>query len=104
PLGMFFPGGDGVVLVEAGAALDELPEPLEIGLAEHLRRPARVRDADHAPVVQALVDLPRAPLGELEHPRLADAVAREVCEQIGLGVADESHDRGALVAERALPL
>ena len=51
-----------------------------------------------------LVDLARALLGELDHPRPADALAGQVGEQIGLGVADQSDDRGAFVAERALAL
>ena len=59
------PRGDRVVRVEAHAELDELPEPLEIGLAEHLLGPAGVRDADDRPVVQLLVDLPAVLLGEL---------------------------------------
>ena len=93
------PRGDRVVHVEPNAELDDLPEPLHVGLAEHLLRPAGVRDADDGPVVQLLVDLPAVLLGELEHPRASDTIAWQVCEQVGLGVAGQRDDRGALVTD-----
>ena len=58
-----------------------------------------VRHADHRPVVQPLVDLARVLLGEVEHASPADAVAREVGEQIRLGIAGQRDDGCALVAD-----
>ena len=98
------PGGDRVVLVEADAELDQLPQPLDVGLAEHLLRPTRVRDADHRPVVQLLVDLAVVLLGQLQHARTPDALARQVGEQVRLGVARQRDDGGALVADLLRPL
>ena len=98
------PGGDGIVLVEPHAELDQLPEWVDVGRAEQLIRPAGVRHAGHDPVVEALVRLPRELLAELHHPRFADAIARQVGEQLGLGVAGQRDDRGVHRAEMLRPL
>ncbi len=94
---MLAPGLDRVGLVEAAAELDELPEPVEIGLAEHLLGPAGVRDADDRPVVELLVDLAAVQLRDLLHARLADPRAGEVAEQVWLRVAGQRDDRRAFV-------
>ena len=91
---MLAPRCDRIVHVEPHAELDGLPEPLQVGLAEHLLRPAGVRDADDGPVVQLLVDLTAVLLGELEHPRAADAVAGQVREQVRLGITRQRDDGG----------
>ena len=65
PLHVRAPGGDGIVLVEPHAELDDLPQPVDVGLAEHLPGPALVGHADDRPVVQLLVDLAVALVGEL---------------------------------------
>ena len=93
------PGGDRVIVVEPHAELDELPEPFEIRLAEHLRGPAGVRDADDRPVVQLLVDLAAVLLGELARACAPDAVAGQVGEQVGLGVTGQRDHRGVLRAD-----
>ena len=93
------PRCDRIVLVQPHRELDRLPESIEIRLAEHLLGPADVRDADHGPVVQLLVDLAVGLLRQLEHPRLADAFARKVAEQVGLGITGERDHRGPFVAD-----
>ena len=44
------PRGDEVRLVEPGTGRDGVPQPVHVGLAEHLRRPALVRRGDDGPV------------------------------------------------------
>ena len=101
---MLAPGGDRVVLVEPHAELDELPEGVDVRVAEQLGRPARVRHAGDDPVVEPLVRLARQLFAELRHPRLADAVARQVGEELRLGVAHQRDDRRVLLAEVLRPL
>ena len=86
PVEVLAPRGDGIGLVEADAERDELPEPLDVGLAEHLPRPALVRRADAAPVERAFSMQPPLDLGRLERDRATDALAVEVGEKLRLGV------------------
>jgi hypothetical protein len=94
------PGGDGIVGFQSHTELDELPESLQVGLAEHLLRPARVRNSDDRPVVRLLVHLAAVLLGQRTWARAPDAVAGQVGEQIGLGVAGQCDDRGVFCADR----
>jgi hypothetical protein len=47
---MLAPGEHGIRLVEAEAKRDELPQTLDVRLAQHLPRPTRGRRAHAAPV------------------------------------------------------
>ena len=94
PLHVRAPGRDGIVLVEPHAVLDHIPQAVDVGLAEHLPGPALVGHADDGPVVQLLVDLAVALVRELAHPRLADPLARQVGQELRLGISGQRHDRG----------
>ena len=78
---------------------NRIPEPLDIGLAEDGLRPALVRVRHDRPVEQALIQDLHVTLGELAHPRLADARAVEVGEELGLRVADDLDQRTALTGD-----
>ena len=97
------PGGDRVRLVETDRPADGLPKPLDIGLAEHGLGPALVRIGDDRPVAEAVGQLQRR-LGDLAHPRLADALAVEIGEELGLRVAGDRDQRAAGLAELAQAL
>ena len=97
------PGPDGVGLVEPGRVGDGVPEPLDVWLAEDRRRPALVRVREDDPVDQALVRRLHVALRQLLHPRLADAGAVEVGQQLGLGITDEL-DQGAVVLRDVVDL
>ena len=88
------PGGDGVVLVEPRGGRDGVPEPLDVGLAEHGLRPAGVRVADDRPRDLAVTGRLQHLLGDELGPRLGDAGRIEVGEELGLGVAGD-RDQGA---------
>ena len=55
-------------------------------------------------LLRPLVRLARELFAELRHPRLADAIAGQVGEQLRLRVAGQRDDRGVLVAEVLRPL
>ena len=93
------PRGDGIVLVEPHAELDEVPQRVDVRVAEELGRPALVRHAGDDPVVEPLVRLARQLFAERPHPRLADAVAGQVGEELRLRVAHQRDDRRVLLAE-----
>ena len=57
-------GGDRVVLVQAGRDGDRVPQPLDVGLAEDRRRPARVRVADDRPRDPTVSHRLQSPFGE----------------------------------------
>ena len=90
---MLPPRGDGIVLVEPEARGDELPQPLDVGLAENLLRPAGVRRADSAPVDAVVGVLLPADLRDLDLHRPADAVAVEIGEELGLGIPARPEQR-----------
>ena len=78
---------------------DRLPQPLDVGLAEHLRRPALVRERGDRPRdrprdccdVERVEQRPRS--------RASDPILVEVGEQLRLGIARDHHQR-AVVADR----
>ena len=73
------------------------------GSPSTVSRPALVRVGDDRPVAEAVGQLQRL-LGHLAHARLADALAVEVGEELGLGVAGDRAERAAGLAELAQPL
>src|SRR6185503_2687570 len=93
------PGGHRVRLVEPHAEGDVLPQALEVGLTEHLLRPARAGGGDDRPVDRSLLHLAPDDLRQLEHPSAAHALAVEVREQLRLGVPRRGNDR---LASRSL--
>ena len=90
------PGGDRIVLVEARGDRDGVPEPLDVGLAEHRLGPAGVRVADDRPRDLAVTGRLQHLLGDEPGPRLGDAGRIEVGEELGLGVAGD-RDQGAVL-------
>ncbi len=94
------PGRDGVVLVEPRRGRDGVPEPLDIGLAEHRLGPARVRVADDRPRDLAVSGRLQHLLGDEPGPRLGDAGGIEVGEELGLGVAGDRDQGAVLLRER----
>ncbi len=100
PLDVPPPGGDRVVLVEADGLGDRLPEPLDVRLAEHLLRPALVRERGDRPAERAcglcLVQ-------RVEHrlrPGAPDALLVEVGEELRVGVPRDHHERSAVARRR----
>ena len=89
---------DRIGLVEPDGSADRSPQPLDVGLAEDRLRPALVREGDDRPVAQA-VGQPQRCLCDLAHARLADALAVEVGEELGLGVAADRAEGAAHGAE-----
>ena len=90
------PGRDRVGLVETNRVGDCLPEPLEVGLAEHLLRLALGRERGDRPVDDSLVDRPHEDLKPFEGPRATDAALVDVGEELRLRVAGELDHRGAI--------
>ena len=104
PVHVVVPGRDRVGLVEPYGLDERAPEPFDVGLAEDRLRPALVRVGDDRPVDEPLVQLAEVLLRERYHPRLADAGAVEVAQQLRLGVAGDRDQRAVAVAERPRPL
>ena len=99
---MLTPRSDRVGLVETDSLSDGLPEPLDVGLAEDRRGPALVWVGDDRPVAEAVGQLERR-LRDLAHPRLADALAVEIREELWLRVARDRAERAADLAELLEP-
>ena len=93
PLRMRAPGGDGVVLVEPNRSLDGRPEPLDVGLAEHLPGLTFGREDGNRPVDGSLVLRCEHHLGGFGRPGAPDARLVEVGEELRVGIASE-HDPG----------
>ena len=87
PVEVLAPRGHGIGLVEPEAERDELPETLDVGLAQHLAGPPLVRRADAAPVDGVLAVKPPEDRDRVEGDRAADALAVEVREQLRLRVS-----------------
>jgi hypothetical protein len=106
PCEVLFPGLYRIGLVEPHAEGDLLPQPLDVGLAEDLCRPALVRGTDAAPVDVVLGELLYADLHDLLRYGAADTLAVEVCEQLRLRVARRRDHRVAAHrgGERLQPL
>ncbi len=94
---------DGIVRVEAHGVRDRIPEALDVRLVEDGARPAFVRVGDDRPVADAVAQ-PERRLGDFLHPRLADALAVEVGEELGLRVAGDREQRTADAAELVVAL
>ena len=100
---MRLPRGNRVELVEPHRRRDRLPEPIDIGLSEHARRPTAGRIRDRRPVAAA----PRqrqARLGDLAHPRAPQARTVDALEEPGLGVADDREQCPTAIAEIVQPV
>ena len=93
------PGGDRIVLVEPGGGRDGVPEPLDVGLAEHGLRPAGVRVTDDRPRDLAVTGRLQHLLGDELGPRLGDAGRIEVGEELGLGVAGDRNQGSVRLRE-----
>ena len=102
-LDVLSPRRDGVGLVEAHGRGDGLPQPVDVGLAEHRLRPALVRAADDRPRDRGLAEQLEVARAERHHPRLGDALLVEVGEEVGLGVADEHQDRALALGQVVEP-
>ena len=83
---MLAPGCDGIRLVEPEAERDELPQLLDVGLAQDLAGPAPRRRPDAAPVDAVLPVHPPGDLRRLERNRATDALAVEVGQQLRLRI------------------
>ena len=103
PFNVLTPCLHGVGLVEAHSLRHRIPEALDIRFAEHRLGPPGVRVGNDRPVAQPVAERERA-LGQLAHPRLADAGAVEVCEELWLRIAGDRAERAARLAERRQPL
>ena len=97
------PGGDRIVGVETHRVRDRVPETLDVRLVEHRARPPFIRVRDDRPVAEAVAQ-PERRLGDFLHPRLADARAVEIREELGLRVAGDREQRTADTAELVVPL
>ena len=86
PVEVLAPGCGGIGLVEPEAEGDELPQPLEVGSAEDLSRPAVGRHSDSAPVDGLFLVVPLVDLGDLERDRTGDTLAVEIREKLWLGI------------------
>ena len=96
PLGVCAPRRDRVGLVQSRRGGHCLPEPVDVRLAEHLRRPARIGRGDDHPV-----DVPPADIVGHRSPDLAwigaaDERGIEVLHELGSRVARERDDRRVL--------
>ena len=96
------PRRDRVGLVEAHRARDRLPEPLDVGLAEHLLAQPAFGNAAIVQLTARSFWIASVRLDHLDRSRLPDAILVEVGEQLGLGLARD-HDQRAAV-ERLGPL
>ena len=107
PRDVLAPRRDRVGLVEARRGGDRVPEPLDVGLAEHGACPALVRVADDRPLDEAPVLGVEELLDREPRPCALRAALVEVGEQLGLGVAGDRDRRAArldhVVDERDRP-
>ena len=102
PADVVAPGGNGIRLVEPHGLTDRLPEPFDVGLAEHRPRPALVGVRNDQSGAEPIGQLQRL-LVERMHACLADPRAVEVGEQFGLRVPGDRAERAADVTQFAEP-
>src|SRR4029079_12908357 len=95
PLDVLAPGLHRVRLVEAGGGGDRVPQPLDVGLAEHGPRPPLVGVADDRPLDEAPVLRVEELLDGEPRPCGLRAALVEVGEELGLGVACDRDRRPA---------
>ncbi len=95
---MLTPGLDRVRLVQPHRLRDRLPQPLDVGLAEHLPGLSLGGERGDRPVDLLLVLRAQLPVLGLHCPGLPDPCLVEVGQELGLGIARE-HDQRAAVCE-----
>jgi hypothetical protein len=93
------PGCDGVRLIKPHCASDGLPQPLHVRLAKDRARPPFVRVRDDRPGDTAVAGRREYLLRELAWPRLGDAGAVEIGEQLRLRIARDGHERAVRLRE-----
>ena len=101
---VLLPGRDRVGLVEPDRGRDRLPEPVDVGLAEHacVAQPSfgyATIDQLQRPSVSA-----RLASASCAHPGSPEAAAVEAVEELRLGVAGDREQRAAVLAEVVQPL
>ena len=102
--GVRAPAGDEVGRVEPRRDRDCVPQPLQVGLSEDLRRPPLVGRRDHRPVDPPSRDELERELADLPRLRAADESRVEGSEEVGIRVSGEGDQRRVLVEGPAVEL
>ena len=98
PRDVLLPGAHRVRFVEAHRRRDGSPEPLNVGLAEDLLRPAGAGEGDDRPVAEAARQ-PKPGLRDGPHAGARDPASVKIGEELRLRVAADREQRTAFLAQ-----